>query len=225
MQLEVPVELFLRDDVAAADLHGPAVHELPRGGLLGVVPRHPGVQVLAVEQDDGPFRGRGALHVFLVFGLLQFEVAEVVLGQNRTNADECKDEGEAGAHGGDPGGRGGRLRYFAPARLVGREPVKKGRRTSRERVEKPGDRPRSVWVPADKTGPTRNKRGHILSALFSTSYPVMSGKIPVPEAHGGSAASGRERVENPPLTRPLHVKRTNDEPTDHLRDLRRVRPA
>src|SRR5689334_503636 len=54
VQLEVPVELLLGDDVPTAHLHRPAIDQFPWGSLLRVVPRHPGVQVLAVEQDLRP---------------------------------------------------------------------------------------------------------------------------------------------------------------------------
>src|SRR5207253_1331550 len=57
VELEPALELVLGDDVAAVDLHGAAVHQLP--GRLAAPPLFPAVEALAVEEHDGP-RGRRA---------------------------------------------------------------------------------------------------------------------------------------------------------------------
>src|SRR5262249_23727341 len=69
VQLEVPAELLLRDDVAVAldALPGP-VHELPLDFALTIL-LHPGIGVLAVEEDDRAFGWRGARGVLEVLGL------------------------------------------------------------------------------------------------------------------------------------------------------------
>ena len=106
VELELAVELLLGHDVAGAvDLHGPVVEDLPLGGGLAVGVG-PVVETLAVEQDDGPFRGGGGLGVVLVLGILELEVGDVaVLGGGGGGREEGRGQGE-GTHGKTPGAKG-----------------------------------------------------------------------------------------------------------------------
>ena len=68
VQLEMAVELLLRDDIAAFDLHDSSVQDRPTRWRFAIG-LGPIVQALTVEQDQSAFRGWCAGHIDFVLRL------------------------------------------------------------------------------------------------------------------------------------------------------------